>query len=125
MKKWIIVLLVWAVIATICVVLATKGESDSIDKYNHLASEYNELKATHKELEKEYADLETEHEEKYLKGLAYEMAYDSTVSAIKGEGWDASLSYAEIMGREKLSVEDMQTVLDYALEILNQAKQTS
>lgn len=123
MKKWIKIvaitlLCVWVVIATIGMVLATRSEEDLISKNTNLAAAYKDERSAYIELEAEYDELRNS----YLKGLAYEMAFDMWISAAKGENYDNEFEYYKIMAREQLSDEDMKMVVEYLGEIIQDKK---
>ena len=128
--KWIAIvaitlLSVWALVATMGVVLATQSEADLISKNRDLKLAYMDKKNAYTELKTENDELKAENKKTHLKTLAYEMAYDMLWSEIKGEDYDVELEYYIIRAREQLSAEDMATVIEYLGEIMENQKQNS
>lgn len=129
-KEWIkniaiALLLLWAIIATVCAVDNENRREKLFEENKILEQNYEDMVEMEKETIKEgyegiidvYKERNKELYDLYLKGLAYEMALDMSVSIVNGEDWDFYLAYAEIMTREGLGIVDMDTVTDYLLEI--------
>lgn len=125
-KVVIALLCVWAILATITAVDNENRRAKLFEENKILEQTYEDMIDTEKKKMEEgceriidvYKERNKELYDLYLKGLAYEMAHDMSVSIVNGDDWEYIIAYTEIMTREGLGIVDMQTVTDYLTAIL-------
>ena len=125
----IVLLSIWAVLATITAIDNENRreklfeENKSLEQYyeDMLDSEKEKMKEGYEKIIDVYKERNEELYDLYLKGLAYELAYDMSNSIVSGEDWDTYEELDKIAIREELDVWDKLDVSNYFVEIVEEA----
>ena len=110
----IVLLSVWAVLATITAVDNENRRSRLYDECANLREECEEQERTYEKLEKEYAELE----DKYILNLTYEWLFD-VIATKAHDTEEAQASLDDIAEREGLSLAEKNKVALYSQKILS------
>lgn len=105
----IVLLSVWAVIATVGFASVGKDNRLWLARYSFLESNYEDKEEAYDKLKAEHSELRSD----YLKGLAYEWLYDMRCHFTE-EGYDAELALEAICQREGLNSLDKEAIRVYA-----------
>ena len=125
----IVLLSIWAILATITAVDNENRRAKLFEENKILEQNYEDMLDTEKQKMKEgyegiidvYKERNKELYDLYLKGLAYELAYDMSNSIVSGEDWNTYEELDEIAIREELDVWDKLDIANYFVEIVEEA----
>ena len=121
----IVLLSVWAILATITAIDNENRREKLFEENKSLEQNYEDMLDLEKENMKEgyekiidvYKERNKELYDLYLKGIAYEMQYDLSTSIVLGEEWDFYEALDEIAIREELDAWDKLAISNYFSEI--------